>query len=179
MDYLKMSELYHHGIKGQKWGLRRFQYEDGSLTPEGKVRYGGSKKEELYYDYTYDKKAVDKKLNDISRQVNESRNLLPKEIKDKKIYNKKYEDLSTEELQRRIQRLNAERQYSDLIGDTKIKKSGLKIASELLQTVGAGIAIVKILGPGISKLANTQTVKKLVNKGMIVLGKVVSKIAAS
>lgn len=34
------SELYHWGIKGQKWGVRRFQNEDGSLTPEGKRRYG-------------------------------------------------------------------------------------------------------------------------------------------
>lgn len=33
------SELYHHGILGQKWGVRRYQYEDGSLTPEGKKRY--------------------------------------------------------------------------------------------------------------------------------------------
>lgn len=30
------SELYHHGIKGQKWGVRRYQNEDGSLTDEGK-----------------------------------------------------------------------------------------------------------------------------------------------
>lgn len=32
--------ISHHGITGQKWGVRRYQYEDGSLTPEGKVRYG-------------------------------------------------------------------------------------------------------------------------------------------
>lgn len=31
--------IYHHGIKGQKWGIRRFQNEDGSLTPAGKQRY--------------------------------------------------------------------------------------------------------------------------------------------
>jgi hypothetical protein len=31
--------LAHHGIKGQKWGIRRYQNEDGSLTPEGKERY--------------------------------------------------------------------------------------------------------------------------------------------
>lgn len=31
--------LYHHGIKGQKWGVRRFQNKDGSLTPAGKERY--------------------------------------------------------------------------------------------------------------------------------------------
>lgn len=29
------NELYHHGIKGQKWGVRRYQNEDGSYTSEG------------------------------------------------------------------------------------------------------------------------------------------------
>ena len=32
------DELYHHGIKGQRWGVRRYQNEDGSLTAEGKKR---------------------------------------------------------------------------------------------------------------------------------------------
>ena len=35
----KSRYLAHHGIKGQQWGNRRFQNEDGSLTPEGKERY--------------------------------------------------------------------------------------------------------------------------------------------
>lgn len=34
-----MNELQHHGIKGQKWGVRKYQYADGSLTPAGKKRY--------------------------------------------------------------------------------------------------------------------------------------------
>jgi RimJ/RimL family protein N-acetyltransferase len=34
------DELYHHGILGQKWGIRRFQNSDGTLTEEGKKRYG-------------------------------------------------------------------------------------------------------------------------------------------
>lgn len=33
------GDLYHHGIKGQRWGIRRFQKKDGSLTPAGKKRY--------------------------------------------------------------------------------------------------------------------------------------------
>lgn len=39
------NELYHFGIKGQKWGDRRYQYEDGSLTPEGRRHYGIGLKE--------------------------------------------------------------------------------------------------------------------------------------
>ena len=35
---LKDDELYHHGIKGQKWGVRRYQNPDGSLTAKGKQR---------------------------------------------------------------------------------------------------------------------------------------------
>lgn len=34
------SFLSHHGIKGQKWGVRRYQFEDGTLTMEGRRRYG-------------------------------------------------------------------------------------------------------------------------------------------
>ena len=34
-------QLYHHGILGQKWGVRRFQNKDGSLTNAGKNRYNG------------------------------------------------------------------------------------------------------------------------------------------
>lgn len=34
-----MSELYHYGIKNQRWGVRRFQNPDGSLTPAGRERY--------------------------------------------------------------------------------------------------------------------------------------------
>ena len=34
-----MTELYHHGILGQRWGIRRYQNKDGTLTPEGRERY--------------------------------------------------------------------------------------------------------------------------------------------
>ena len=38
-DYLVTKELYHYGIKGQKWGVRRYQNEDGTLTEAGIRRY--------------------------------------------------------------------------------------------------------------------------------------------
>lgn len=42
MTYIRSpypNELYHHGIKGQKWGVRRFQNPDGTLTAKGRKRY--------------------------------------------------------------------------------------------------------------------------------------------
>lgn len=39
---IPIVSLQHHGIKGQQWGVRRFQNEDGSLTPEGEKRYSQS-----------------------------------------------------------------------------------------------------------------------------------------
>ena len=42
------NELQHHGIKGQRWGIRRYQNEDGSLTEEGRERYGSDLKETSY-----------------------------------------------------------------------------------------------------------------------------------
>lgn len=41
-SYNYSDELYHHGIKGMRWGVRRYQNKDGSLTPAGKKRYDDS-----------------------------------------------------------------------------------------------------------------------------------------
>lgn len=45
-----MTELYHFGIKGQRWGVRRFQSPDGTLTAAGKARYKAYKKDFKSYD---------------------------------------------------------------------------------------------------------------------------------
>lgn len=41
-SFISSEELYHHGVKGQKWGIRNYQYSDGSLTPAGRNRYSGN-----------------------------------------------------------------------------------------------------------------------------------------
>ena len=42
---MNQNELYHHGVKGQRWGIRRYQNKDGSLTNAGKRKAAKMKKE--------------------------------------------------------------------------------------------------------------------------------------
>lgn len=54
------NELYHHGILGQRWGVRRFQNEDGSLTAAGRKRY------DVDIDYAKERVRQAKKIKTIS-----------------------------------------------------------------------------------------------------------------
>ena len=55
------DELRHHGIKGQRWGVRRFQEEDGSLTPAGKERYAD--------DLDSNKKQIQNEKQDVKKNT--------------------------------------------------------------------------------------------------------------
>ena len=86
-NYVFDDELYHWGIKGQKWGDRRFQNEDGSLTPEGRERYGkgddARTKAKITYNtqkYKADLKSKAKKEKDI-RAAQEERNRIKENSK--------------------------------------------------------------------------------------------------
>lgn len=46
----RYSEIYHYGVKGQKWGVRRYQNEDGTLTDAGKERYYTSSEQSEMYE---------------------------------------------------------------------------------------------------------------------------------
>jgi hypothetical protein len=62
-------EIYHHGILGQKWGVRRYRNEDGSLTEAGKKRYYKELKKE--YSKNYDETNPYKHFGTVGKSVEE------------------------------------------------------------------------------------------------------------
>lgn len=104
------DELYHWGIKGMKWGVRRYQNKDGTLTAAGKKHYNG-----------------DGNAGEEAEQVEYA----PKRTgKDASAY-------TDEELRARIQRMQMEDQYRTLMGKTDIRVDDpnreLKLEKERLQ----------------------------------------------
>ena len=63
-----MNQLYHHGILGMRWGIRRYQNKDGSLTPEGRKRLGLDE-----YDREHNSDTIIKKGTKASRVISTSR----------------------------------------------------------------------------------------------------------
>ena len=66
------NELYHYGVKGQKWGVRRYQNSDGSLTDNGKKRVA----------------KLNAKINKADKKAIESFNSSKKHFQDKKFFSK-------------------------------------------------------------------------------------------
>lgn len=167
MDYIIINgELYHHGTKGMRWGRRRYQNADGSLTDAGKRRYardarekGYDKQDDTGYYKTVGKKNKREDLSaDADRYVKEDRerskrvldetgNLTTKlkNANDNAIRNtpKSKMDLSNmtdKEMRDQINRAILERQYNDMFAPQKTNK-GREYVSKILETSGTVLAI--------------------------------------
>ncbi len=66
--------LIHYGIKGQQWGLRRYQNEDGTLTEEGKLRYNEGQPESDTWKKSEAKYLTDKELIRRNNRLTQERN---------------------------------------------------------------------------------------------------------
>lgn len=119
------NELAHHGTKGMKWGIRNYQNKDGSLTPAGKKRYG-SLEDAVGAVKAYHIKAKRKRNLKKAREAAAAKRVADaeakakaeqraKDVADGKISARK---MTSEELQSRIDKLNLEKRYKQLMEET-------------------------------------------------------------
>ena len=104
------NTLSHAGIKGMKWGVRRFQNKDGSLTPAGKKRYGENPGDSADTHDDYKKARTAKSMATMS--------------------NKELRDV--------IERINLEKQYNQVT--QKEKSAGEKFVTDVLLNASKQVA---------------------------------------
>ena len=110
------NELKHHGILGMKWGVRRYQNKDGSLTPAGKRRIQTG---EIG-------KATDAATSPQSNSA----------------HKKSVKEMSDSELREQISRLELEKRYKDLSKSSEQAKTskGRAFVMDVLEKSGKNIA---------------------------------------
>ena len=87
------EELYHWGILGQKWGVRRYQNKDGTKTPEGEIHYGRLKNKQRKRRLKLEQQAAKDEIKKKKALAKIDKKIASTKRKDKLL--KKVEDIST------------------------------------------------------------------------------------
>ena len=189
MEYVFYSnELAHHGILGQKHGIRRFQYSDGSLTPAGRLRYGvggergkaapkakaaSSRDQERAaarakrIEAQQAKKAARVESRKVNKELSQKKDQEQQELR-------RYEELrrtpakrlSENEIKELTARLQMEKSYKDLLKQTEDPKlfDGKKFVVDILQSSGKTI-ITGLITYGVGTAINNAANAKVINVG--------------
>ncbi len=161
------DELYHHGVKGMKWGVRRYQNKDGSITEAGKKRYARDAREkdfnkydessgkyykqskkngrsDLEFDaarYTKEDTERSKRLVDSSKNLsNELKRTVDTSNRNRKVPKMDLSNMTDQEMRNQINREILERQYNDMFNPRKESK-GREYVSRTLESAGNVLAI--------------------------------------
>ena len=151
------NELYHHGIKGQRWGVRRFQNKDGTLTKLGasrlgiKNRYDGQTgkllnpvdmRREVHKQVALDYGFAKKGLNETKNAVDNVGGLFGKIRKNanaKKASKLDISQMSDKDLRDYVNRYNLEKQFKNVKAEQY--DSGRHSVEEILEYAGAAVGI--------------------------------------
>lgn len=163
------NELQHHGIPGMKWGIRRYQNKDGTLTNAGKKRYEkelAKAKEEA--KLIKNRERTQAKLDKLSalKSDNASRKaaLDQRKAEEKPVKEPKHKDkphkMTDEELQAKIDRMNLENKYKELMAAENPPKSrkGKEFVTKALDQT------VESLLPQVGKYFGAKLINKVIGE---------------
>lgn len=173
ITYERNVEFQHYGVKGQKWGIRRYQNDDGSLTPLGRTRYGGKAVKEYRKatkaQISGNQKKADrhmKKFEKIDKKLsNPNADKLAEEYEKQSFYDqKKSKDgrkLSDEELSRRLGRLKTENDYKKYMKSARANEDaerGKEAAKSTVEKIGK--TTVTALGTSLAVYFGSRAIAK-------------------
>lgn len=139
-------ELVHYGVKGMKWGILRYQNPDGTLTAAGKVRDRMTRKRNL------------KKAEKILKGSN-------------KTVKRRLSQITDEELQKAVNRLQLERTYKNLTTPPDKHKKAKEIATKWLETAGTKVIESAATNLGKKIFSETDSKRKVEKRADIELEK--------
>ena len=167
LDKITYDEIKHHGIKGQKWGVRKYQNKDGSLTDAGKKRYGTKENFEKQYpeDVKRNVKATKKTVGAVEKvatakqqnneRAKEERKREIKADREKQIREDAYK-MSDKELRDVVNRLNMEERYTQVMRDREVIEVGKSKTEKFMDFT---VTALTIASTGLSIYATLKGIK--------------------
>lgn len=166
---MENNSLQHHGVLGQKWGVRRYQNKDGSLTAAGKKRRDRYERAADAAERDADdlrKHGYIKEAEAVQRVADKNR-LKSKTANNHEDYNKAHdksknksvESMSDAELRARINRLQLEQQYAAL--SSKEVNTGKDYVAKIIK---ASTTVATLTSKSIEIYNNIDKIKKIVNR---------------
>lgn len=151
-EYNYTNELYHHGILGMKWGVRRYQNKDGTLTPAGKKR--AAKMEKNYQELT------GKNL----KRVNSAAKARAAKTSSENDVFKKLSEMSDDEIKAKIDRLDLENRYMKAYAERNLQNQskGKEFVKNLL--LNNTSEVVKDLGKQVLKYYGVTAINKMIGE---------------